>query len=115
MVQKCIDESPTGMAGGRVHDHPGRFVHNEKPLILEDHIDRDLFRDREHRLGWRDDDHNDVAYLGNVALLGGLVGDADATRVNQRGDLGTGKRKLVCKIAVDPLTAGLIDFDPVGY
>lgn len=49
MMQQCIDQRATRMAGGWMHDHAGRLNHDDDRLVFVENIKRDGFS--RHRAG----------------------------------------------------------------
>ncbi len=45
VVQQCIEQSPAGMPGGRVHNQPGRLVDHHDMVVFVDDIQLDIFGD----------------------------------------------------------------------
>ena len=110
-MQQRIDQRARVVPGGRVHDHAGRFVHDDQIRILVDDRQRDVFGDggRRRRLGNVDGDA--IAGLDGQIGFRGAPGHRDLPLLDQPLNLRTRlARDEARQISVEPF-ADLIGSD----
>ncbi len=114
-VQQRVHQGTPGVTWCRVNDHPGRLVDDEKPLVLKQHVHRNVLRLGDRWFRWWHLDHDRLASFRNVALLRHAIGNANAARFDQKRSMRAREGELLGKIAVEPLPGRLIDLDVIDY
>src|SRR5437867_672097 len=82
-----VDQRPTGMTGGGMNDHPGRFVNYEQIIVLKQNIKWNIFRNQIARHGWRNPNHHiESAFERLACFFRGVTVDIHKTVRNQSLD-----------------------------
>ena len=50
VMEQRVDQRAAGVAGGRMHDHAGRLVDDDEVGVVEEDLERQIFRQRRRRL-----------------------------------------------------------------
>lgn len=114
-VEQRVHQRATRVTARRMDDHPGRFVDDQQPLVLVNHIYGDVLGDRGRRSGRRglDDDH--VADLRHVALFGDAVSEPNVTFCDESRYVRAGKGELFGEVGIKSLFGSLLYPDPKRY
>jgi hypothetical protein len=104
VVQQRVDERAGGMAGARMHHHPGGFIQHDKVRVLVQDFQRERFRRHRRRFDGRDGDADAITFADGKVRLGLAPIEADVPVGDEFLDLGSGMAvENRCQKPIQPL------------